>query len=302
MYRLSAFNLATLAEDYDFRALGFRDAFTGIDQASGPSFNNDVNAAPPFGPLFAVIDGTSNDDTLIGTAGDDTINGFGGNDSINGLGGNDTLSGGLGDDIINGGDGADFINTGVDSNNHAGNDIITGGNGDDHIYVSEEADSVDGGNDIDTLYLRSVFTDINFTHVTGGVSTFTGGLQVTNIENYNLELDGSGTDIIYLGSGDDVVNAFLGADEIHGGAGSDAILALGSNSAVYGDAGDDYLTISGVSGSVAFGGAGNDELSFDGSGAAFSATLDGGDGDDTIFVADSNFTAIAGLELTDCRF
>ena len=59
-----------------------------VDDKKGPLF------APNDGPLFAIINGTSGDDTLNGTAADDTINGLGGNDTINGMGGTDTIDAG----------------------------------------------------------------------------------------------------------------------------------------------------------------------------------------------------------------
>ena len=278
------------------------DTITGsMDMADGTSQNvvlygqgGDDVLQSSAGVLSGTQDyyGGDGNDTLIATdlAGH-FFDGEDGNDTLIGGAESDTLQGGLGDDIINAGGGDDIINSNF---TYQGADVIDAGSGDDQIWAGENAVSVNGGTGMDVLYFDS-FTDITFTHNPTGVATFIGsGLQVQNVETYVLSLDGNGADIIFLGDGGDTVNGSFGADEIHGGAGDDVLSSQGSNSTIYGDEGNDSISIGGVSGSIAYGGSGNDSLSFGESGAAFSGTLDGGDGDDTFSVSDSVFTAIGG--------
>jgi len=72
------------------------DTLSGIENASGSSFNDDLR-------------GSSGVNVLDGAAGDDYLEGQGGNDTLVGGLGADTLVGGVGGDTLNGGDGIDTI-------------------------------------------------------------------------------------------------------------------------------------------------------------------------------------------------
>lgn len=101
---------------------------------------------------MALINGTSNSDTIDGSQepdsitalpGNDIVSGFAGNDSINGNQGADTLNGSQGDDIIYGGRGLDLLHGGQ------GNDLLFGGVGNDTLWGDRGADTLSGGEDSD---------------------------------------------------------------------------------------------------------------------------------------------------------
>ena len=193
---------------------------------------------------------TEGNDSLTGTAGDDSIDALGGNDTVFGLDGNDTLIGGSGDDSLVGGSGQDVL-SGGDGNDRliddTGPSTLTGGDGNDYLFG---LGSLDGGMGNDTLGTPSNYVSDNF------------GLHTT--------LSG--------GAGNDVLTDYNGfADTLAGGDGNDSILAYGEwnhNDTAVGGAGDD--TIFGWYASLS-GGDGNDSLS-----GGPNATIDGGDGADTI--------------------
>jgi RTX calcium-binding nonapeptide repeat (4 copies) len=107
---------------------------------------------------MALINGTSNSDTIEGLQesdsiaalpGNDIVSGFAGNDSIHGNQGADTLNGGQGDDTIYGGRGLDVLHGGQ------GNDLMFGGVGNDTLWGDRGADTLSGSEDSDLFVLSS---------------------------------------------------------------------------------------------------------------------------------------------------
>lgn len=103
---------------------------------------------------LAVMDGTTNADTLRGGADADLIRGFGGADRLEGgdeLDGTpgDTLYGGAGNDTLYGGAGNDTLQ------GDAGNDVLYGDSGDDNLTTLSNAgdDTLNGGAGNDTFVL-----------------------------------------------------------------------------------------------------------------------------------------------------
>lgn len=225
--------------------------------------------------------GTASDETLIGMRGNDTIRGGDGDDVLSsgrgddavwaGAGdtGNDTVFGGMGDDVLAGG---------------AGNDLLVGGDangaGLKAMDLGEQAgfDTLYGGAGNDTLIAGSADE---------GVAISTGGAR----------------NILYAGTGDDLVIGDNGADLLGGGADSDQLAGQGGHDTLYGAAGDD--TLSGDSGNDRiFAGGGNDlleggtddDLLFNGAG---NDTVLGGDGNDTLWGGggDDTLTGGAGADI-----
>jgi RTX calcium-binding nonapeptide repeat (4 copies) len=112
---------------------------------------------------MALINGTSNSDTIDGSQesdsiaalpGNDSVSGFAGNDSINGNQGADTLNGSQGDDWIYGGRGLDLLHGGQ------GNDLLFGGVGNDTLWGDRGADTLSGGEDSDLFAIGRNGADI----------------------------------------------------------------------------------------------------------------------------------------------
>ena len=262
----------------DWSVVGEYAVGADIESMSG-GFGNRLLVAPD-GSYFTVLtdDGklvivdphapalaTEGNDTLLGTPGDDTIGGLGGDDIIKGLSGNDTLSGGLGDDIIAGGPGADVIDGG-DGNDvlYSGDTIVPGYSYPPGSPVPHDTYALDRGTEVDTL------------------------------------AGGAGDDVIYAGYGDNV----------DGGAGNDTLylsfqaatsgVSIDSNlqtqvvgggtitgietfAWIEGSNFDDYINTDSSSNSYGdygsvYGMGGNDTIIA----GAYTAWVDGGDGDDTL--------------------
>jgi len=200
------------------------------------------------------IIGTNGNDFLQGTADADAIYGFDGNDGIIGWGGDDTIYGGAGLDQLEGVDGNDTL-WGED-----GGDTLEGGAGNDVLHGGDGLDSLQGDEGDDQL-----FGDGDADHLNGS----------------------DGNDFLDGGAGNDTLNETSGNNTLNGGDGDDLLMADGltSTSGVYytnilfGGAGDDGLIATNMNGSLS-GGEGNDFLS-----AWFgTTTLDGGAGDDVLFL------------------
>ena len=233
---------------------------------------------------MADIAGTGGDDTLDGTGGDDAIHGFSGDDTIRGYAGDDTLSG---DD---------------------GDDTLRGGYGNDWFYGGEGIDTYFGGAGYDTLdytYVDSYFyeplTDDIIIDFDSGTASFGGIVETfTGIEAFWL---GSGNDTYYGGAGEDVVYGGYGNDLLIGGDGDDYLNGWsGTNTLIGGDGND---TLVGRDGDETIdAGAGDDYVDFFSDDGYFTASVKGGDGNDTIRVdvvpSENNFiyfgSTISGFE------
>jgi Ca2+-binding RTX toxin-like protein len=241
----------------------------------------------------AVINGTSNSESLLGTELDDSILGLAGNDSLFGNGGNDLLlDGGDGNDRIDGGDGSDLLY------GQLGNDTLMGGLGDDQLYDGQAGiDSIVGGAGIDYLRLddSNANGNLTVTYTTATNGSITGGNKdgTTFKEIEAIYFIGcTGNDTITLtaatssaygyavevlgGAGNDSITSGIGADALRGEVGNDTLRASNGADALYGGEGNDYLS----------GGADNDYLlgSNDFTNQMVgNDTLLGGDGDDGLY-------------------
>ncbi|WP_245283764.1 calcium-binding protein [Bradyrhizobium sp. URHD0069] len=140
---------------------------------------------------------TGGNDTLGGGAGNDVIYAGLGNDQIDGGADNDTLSGEDGNDLIKGGAGDDTTLGG------RGNDTFLYNPGNGGSIVGDGSDIIDGGEDIDTLKISRLASEQNtYTIAAAGngfsvsVDNFSGGapealLSVTNVEKVDVELKGN---------------------------------------------------------------------------------------------------------------
>lgn len=294
--------------------------FNAADVANFSSHASDPYQSDQFsgGPNGDHISGDGLSNGLFGDNGNDLIEGGAGRDYLAGGGGSDEIFGGDGNDDIYGStffatienypgpdnpdglpysaqnlydlgqlfDEADDRNTldggAGDDRIHGGEyvDEISGGAGDDRIFGSTGEDLISGGADNDRIYGDS------------GLVPLTAG----NVFQYykigwadGTDAIGLYDDVIYGGSGDDLLWGELGNDTIHGGTGMDYLFgdreefdagwpAYGSTSTALDPVlhGDDRL-YGGADTDTLYGMGGNDLLS----GGAGVDYLYGGAGDDT---------------------
>ena len=244
------------------------------------------------GAVTPSLDGTNGNNNISGTSSADEINGLGGNDTLKGLGGADTIYGGTGNDIITMGNGNDLAAGG------SGNDeVFAGGNGSDIIRGDAGDDVLGGGDGIDIIFGGG--TDAFFSTDTGGQDgrdTLFGGAgddllvggDWIDADNDSFpdaeELLSPSTDdpnVIWAGSGNDILFGALGSDTLGGGEGNDLITGLAGNDLIYGGKGDDAN-----SNDTVFGGSGNDRI-YAGTGAD---DLSGEGGNDVIYGGSANDT------------
>lgn len=224
--------------------------------------------------------------------GNDRIHGGSGIDHIDGNGGNDTLHGDQGNDFLRGDDNA------LQGFAH-GEDLLYGGSGHDLMEGNGSDDILFGDAGNDTLW-GDRHPEANF----GGILNSFGG-------NQHLGFTFHGSDTLYGGVGNDILDGGGKSDTLYGGADDDTIYGDGEsdtlitplgpitvdlidasyhgNDLIYGGAGEDTVfagwgndDLSGGGGDdVLYGNGGNDLLR----GGLGTDTLVGGDGNDTyIFV------------------
>ena len=189
---------------------------------------------------MALINGTSDNDTLVGGVLKDTLNGLKGDDLLQGLGendrligedGEDTLEGGSGNDLLYGGDDDDLLMGGAGNDTLAGeddDDTLKGGDGADFLYGGDDDDLLMGGAGADTLNGGSDRDTASYEGSTSGVTVnlLTGqakggdaeGDRLIEIENLIGSVHG---DTLVGDSGDNVFEGGGGVDIIQGGLGSD---------------------------------------------------------------------------------
>jgi len=95
-------------------------------------------------PLFNLITGTDNGETLDGTAAADLVDARGGDDTVYGRGGDDEVHGGDGRDTLNGNAGNDTLYGEADKDllrGDAGNDTLIGGAGQDRLNGGTGSDT-----------------------------------------------------------------------------------------------------------------------------------------------------------------
>ena len=196
----------------------------------------------------AYLYGDAGNDTLTGTAGNDTFDGGTGDDTLDTGDGNDYLDGGPGNDTLRAGAGNDNLYAGasVDDAVGAGTDDLDGGPGNDTLSdedttskVAEvNADRIVGGTGVDSV-LYSLRTDDLRVDLSDGAGDGESG-EGDVLVNLEIVYGGSGDDIL-VGDGDDnVISGGEGEDVIRGRGGSDRLDHYGLDS-TSGDRGADEI-------------------------------------------------------------
>lgn len=236
--------------------------------------------------------GTAGNDTIWGTSWADMLNGLGGNDYINGQGGNDRLDGGAGEDKLDGGAGDDLLLGGD------GVDALFGGAGADNLYGGLGADYMDGGIGNDTL-----FGGIGNDRLRGGDGNDT---LVSGPGNDDMR-GGAGNDILIFEAsglvkpGTGIAFGDAGVDNLHIAADTATITTSGGVVPA-------YANINAAAGTIGFSNGGGGALVKSGQfagietfsvsddtglyygGGALSASVTGGNKDDTLFSGSGNET------------
>ena len=180
-----------------------------------------------------------------------------------------SIIGTSGNDTLSGTPEDDFIN------GRGGADRMAGGAADDVYYVDNAGDQVIEATDsgVDTVfstvnYILPTAQEIEYLRVRG-----TAGLMLTGNELDN---------ILYGAAGDDVLDAGNGDDRIKAGHGNDTITTTGQKAFIKG-------------------GDGEDSIRLDGSGSS-RGSVDGGDGNDTVYSTNLGQFTFAGVETLDSYY
>jgi len=252
-------------------------AFDGTLTAAGTVFTG-TNALSDATRRLSYT-GSSGHDSVTGGAGNDTLDGGAGNDTLTAGAGNDSLVGGTGNDtfvlstnltsgdVVNGGTGiADtltFTNptsalltqldnvTAVEVFTWTGS---TAGDATTQLATNQLTPTALSAFASDTAarvftMANNVGATVDFSNVTGGTISFTGGSS-TELITGSAQADtidgGSGADTIISGLGNDTITVGSGAVSINAGGGDDVIsvgLTIGSTDTILGGAGNDTLYI-----------------------------------------------------------
>ncbi|WP_331374648.1 SMc04171 family calcium-binding repeat protein [Sinorhizobium chiapasense] len=224
--------------------------------------------------------------TIVGTAGNDALLGTDEKDRIWSLIGDDEIDAGEGDDLVNAGAGDDRLTSG------AGYDRLDGGEGDDQIALIGTGGAVTGGAGLDTLVvdLSSVSTTVRFSgeHGHGVIGYNTSNwdhIFFNRIERLVLTT-GSGDDRIFGAASDDVISTGAGNDIIgpYGTDLDDGTSMFGDDAIDTGSGGDIIVDTSGAN--RIYAGDDSDNIVT----TLSSAVIDGGNGRDTLTLADEGRT------------
>lgn len=269
------------------------------------------------------LSGYVGNDLLFGGLGDDALDGGTGNDTLLAGDGNDNLYGGDGDDLLDGGSGNEVMDGGSGNDSYilrgAGvHRIYDSRGGLDNVQITDvastdittverrvndlvlqygNADQLTVTNYFSNAYYRIeqfAFADgVSWHDLTIKTRTVTWGTAGADyISGYDeapnsmAGLDGS--DTLYGGSKDDLIDGGNGNDNLYGNAGNDILQGKAGTDNLYDttgnnlfDGGADNDTLTGGTGNELFiGGAGNDVINT-GSGADI-IVFNRGDGQDTI--------------------
>jgi len=247
---------------------------------------------------MTIINGTSGNDVLTGTSGVDTLNAGAGNDTINFgayLTSADEIDGGTGTDTLNlnGDYGVEVVLSPSTITNVETINLAAGNN---YRLTTSYATTTSGGtltvnasllgvHDI-LIFNGQAETVANF-HITGGA----GDDSIIGGQNANTIDGGDGNDTIYSGNGHNVLNGGVGNDELYGGSGNDTLNGGSGNDLLMGGGGTDALA----------GGDGNDFIITGGwssSDVAVASTIDGGAGNDDLYLNRCSLTSAVSLTFT----
>jgi Ca2+-binding RTX toxin-like protein len=239
---------------------------------------------------YVLADGGGN--TFNGTNSAVTVTGGNGADAI--------TTGNVGDRIVNTADGAvDVISTGSGNDTIVGadnTDVIGGGDGlGDRLELSASYTPASDSNleGIEVIALMANDLTLNLANQVGEAFTVTtgnGSNTVTLADGWDSVTGGTGVDVINAGSGNDTITGGGGVDNLTGGNGEDVFVVAA------------LADIDGLAEVIA-GGAENDTLRFDASGAAnlSSANITGVEtftlnvGGNTLTVSAANLADVATL-------
>lgn len=289
-------NVSTVAGDHLIYGLGGGDAIT----ANNASTNN----VEIFGGS-GIVDTVDGSDTIIVGTGNATVYGNAGADSIDfstGAGNTLTAFGGLGNDTIEaqstnggtvevrGGEGSDTIDllNGA-GGTHIGDFTIFGGNG--GVDTADSADFIETGTGGGTVYGNAGNDSVDVRSTVKGTTVF-GGLGNDTIRSYEntsseQEVRGNaGTDtIVYNFGTSGAVTVFGGDDTVDSADGADSITIDGDDAG----AGTAYSA-------TVYGNAGNDTISItaDGDNDSVAATIFGGLGNDSIITEQGADSVVGG--------
>lgn len=306
------------------------EAGTGNDTVDGGDGNDRTELGAGNDTYLTSNALAAGNDTVVAEAGNDAVLTGDGNDLIFGGTGNDSLQGGDGNDALYGGDDADLLfgNAGdIVFGGEGGNDndtlaasgvstlIYGGGNNESGTLIFADGRTLtfgqiekvqlNGGNPEGLIY-GTVAND-----VIGAGYVDANGDVIDNNDSILTNPQGTNSDEVYAGDGDDTVFGLLGDDFVYGGAGNDSLEGGVGNDYMQGDAGNDILVagdgndfLRGDAGNdlvyggngddTTYGGAGNDQV-FGGVG---NDQMFGGFGDDTVYGGTGNDT-ITGSGETD---
>jgi Ca2+-binding RTX toxin-like protein len=217
------------------------------------------------------LDGTIRRDLFLMGGGNDSAFGWVGNDKIYGEAGNDLLWGSTGNDSIYGGAGDDELHS--DSYTQGYSDELYGGAGNDHIYCEDAADYSYGGKGNDTV---TIYFNVGGAASGGdGVDTlemhYIGSSLNAAGQNYDASVILSGPDAGATAGPDSMVlqgfeilniTTYMGDDTVQGGDMADRIDVFTGADVVRAMGGDDVVKYR----------------------TGKAANLDGGDGDDILYV------------------
>jgi Ca2+-binding RTX toxin-like protein len=190
-----------------------------------------------------IVDGGTEDDSIVGSGAGDSLSGGSGDDLIEGGRGDDTIGGGDDDDVFvwNNGDGSDI----VDGNNGTDRQIVNAtdlaGEGDQFTVSDNGARDLisrSSGTSIDAFSIDAATVEVFEFNLLAGADNLNASI-LTGVDL--LVSGGSEDDTITGGAGSDTVSGDDGNDRVFAGSGSDSIDGGDGDDRLFGDQGDDSI-------------------------------------------------------------
>jgi len=273
-----------------------------------------------FGNSLGRSNGVGRVVTIRGQGGDDTITGGTGDDSFTGNDGNDSLVGGAGNDTLGGDDSNDTLIGGL------GNDQLAGGPGDDVLFGGPGVDTYFGNGGYDVVSYSDAAAGLVLDLATPAQNTGEAAGEIFDFGQITGFVTTNFADTIRGAAASESLNGLAGDDQINGGGGNDTLIGGTGNDTMAGGTGNDVYQVDAVgdviteaagegrdsvfvlvngwtvaanietvylaAGITALnGGVANDELVAN---ATAGSTLDGGQGNDTLWGQAGNDSLLGG--------
>ena len=256
---------------------------TGDDVIDAGEGNNNVSSD---GGSNLISAGSGKDTISVGGSGDNVIDAGNGNNRITvNSSGENTITAGTGIDTITLQQGTNTVTTGGNTDSiiiSGGTNVVDASGGYEYVTISGGNNTINGAGWNHDYSITGGTTEVNTTEELGILASIQGGTVTTTNSRDSVTISGAETTVNTRG-GDDYVTITGANNTISAGDGNDTISIQESNNSIDAGDGNDRIILNDADkyNITISGGAGNDEINVNSTGAV---TINGGSGNDSISI------------------